>query len=211
MPPGYSFARPRAERAVRALDSLAREFDVPSLTPVAYYLTNSVDEVYRILGIETDKRWGPVGGLAQPANRQLFSGIPSLAEDYRHELMHLLLAPLVTSRTTYLVSEGVPTWLGGTSGMDLPGAARALASRLRRRPDITLEAVVSSKLPVPDLYAGAGVFVQMAFERGGIAAVKALFAIGPTAAAFRTESERLFGRPWSAISRDWRARVLSFE
>ena len=69
-------------------------------------------------------KFGATGGLAQPVNRQLFSGIPALGEEYRHELAHLVLAPLMTSSTWCVVSEGVATWLGGTTGGDFQTAAR---------------------------------------------------------------------------------------
>ena len=78
--PGYPFDRQRAERAVAFTDSLAATFGVPRLQPLTYYLTSSSDEVFRIMGLETPRRWGPAGGVAQPVNHQLFSGIPA----FRH-------------------------------------------------------------------------------------------------------------------------------
>jgi len=72
-------------------------------------------------------KFGATGGLAQPVNRQLFSGIPALGKVYRHELAHLVLAPLMTPSTWYMASEGVATWLGGTTG----GSARYATARPR--------------------------------------------------------------------------------
>ena len=116
-PPGYPFQRGSAQRAASFVDSLSAALGVPPPDHLTYYLASSVDEVYHIMGADTDKRWGPVGGVAQPTNHQLFSGIPAVGEDYRHELTHIVILPLMTGRTPYLVSEGVPTWLGGTTGM----------------------------------------------------------------------------------------------
>jgi len=102
--------RGRADRAAAFIDSLATAFGVPRLEHLTYYLTSSVDDVYRILGLETDKKWGPVGGLAQPVNHQLLSGIPAVGEDYRHELAHMVIMPLLMGRPTlYFISESVPT------------------------------------------------------------------------------------------------------
>ena len=207
--PGYPYDRARAERAVAFTDSLADAFGVPRLAPLTYYLTSSVDEVYAIMGLESDVKFGPVGGAAQPVNRQLFSGIPAVGEDYRHELAHLVLAPLVSARTSFLMSEGVPTWLGGTTGMDFPAAARELAKVLVGRPAVSLDSVVASRLPSPQLYAGAAVLVAMTFERGGTGAVKELFDAG-AGDELRASLERLLGHPWPSIAADWRARVIAF-
>lgn len=207
--PGYSFDRQRAERAVAFTDSLAATFGVPPLEPLTYYLTSSSDEVFRIMGLETPRKWGPVGGVAQPVNRQLFSGIPAVGEDYRHELAHIVLRPLV-SRTLYFISEGVPTWLGGTTGMDFPTAARGLGTLLSQQPSVTLDSILTGRFPPAQFYPAGGVFTLMAHEEGGVDAVKALFNSGVTVAEFRTAMERLFGRPWASIAAEWRRRALSF-
>lgn len=208
MEPGYPFDRGRAERAVAFTDSLASAFGVPRLEPLTYYLTSDVDEVYRIMGLETDIKWGPVGGVAQPVNHQLFSGIPAVGEDYRHELAHMILRPLM-GRTLYFVSEGVPTWVGGTTGMDFRTAAGGLATFLAQHPDVSLDSILTGRFPPAQFYPAAGVFVMMVFDQGGVDAVKALYDSGPLE-DFRAAMERLFKRPWALIVADWRQRVLSF-
>lgn len=209
MEPGYPFDRGRAERAAAFVDSLASALGVPRIDPLTYFLASSSDEVYRIIGLETDKKWGPVGGVAQPTNHQLFSGIPAVGEDYRHELTHIIILPLM-GRTTYFVSEGVPTWLGGTSGMDFPTAARGLATFLREHLDVTLDSILSVPYPVAQFYPAGAVLVQLVYDRAGTDAVKALFDCGPTMPEFRAGLERLLGRPWGSIAADWRQLALSF-
>ena len=202
------FDRGRAERAVAFTDSVAAAFGVPRLERLTYYLTSSEDEVYRVMGLETDIKWGPAGGVAQPTNHQLFSGMPSVGEDYRHELAHMVLLPLM-GNTSYLVSEGVPTWLGGTTGLDFPTAARKLASYLAAHPAVTLDTFLTRRISPPESYAALAVFVQMVFERGGVDAVKALYDAG-VGEDFRSKMEQMFGRSWSSIVADWRERALSF-
>jgi hypothetical protein len=209
MEPDYPFDRARAERAAAFVDSLASALDVPRLEHLTYYLTSSEDDVARILGLETPNKWGPVGGLAQPTNHQLFSGIPALGEDYRHELTHMVILPLMGS-TTYFVSEGVPTWLGGTTGMDFPTAARGLATFLRQHPNVALDSLLSGHYPVAQFYRAGGVFVKLVYDQGGTNAVKALFDCGPSLPDFRTAVEHLLGRPWTSIAADWRRLALSF-
>src|SRR5205823_13396690 len=152
--------------------------------------------------------YGATGGASQPVNRMLFSGIPALGEAYRHELAHFVLAPLVGERTSYLVSEGVPTWLGGTGGVDFPAAARRLAEYLDAHPAVTLDSAVAGALPNAQLYPAAAVLVAMVAERGGAPAVRALFD-GGGGDALRLTLARLLGRPWPIVRDEWRVRVAS--
>jgi hypothetical protein len=206
MEPGYPFDRTRAERAAAFVDSLATAFGVPRLTSFTYYLTTSSDEIYRIMGLETDIKWGPVGGVAQPTNHQLFSGNPAVGEDYRHELAHMVLLPLM-GNTLYFVSEGVPTWVGGTSGLDFTAAARQFAGFLSEHPCVTLDSILDGAFPPQQFYPAAAVFAAMANDEGGVAAVKALYDSGDD---FRKSMERLFKKPWPQIAADWRTKALSF-
>jgi hypothetical protein len=131
--PRLVFDSTKARRAVAFVDSLASAFDVPALGPLEYYVTSNVDVAMDILGVDVPVKYGPHGGFSKPVNHQTFSGIPSLGENYRHELTHLVLSPLFMGHTTtILASEGVATWLGGTSGSDFPTAARERSPRSYR-------------------------------------------------------------------------------
>ncbi len=209
--PAYPFDRGRAHQAAVFVDSLAGALGVPRPDHLTYYLTTSSDETYRIMGLETDKHWGSVGGAAQPTNYQLFSGIPSEGEDYRHELTHVVILPLMGGRTTYFVSEGIPTWLGGTTGMDFPAAARSLALFLDAHPGVALDSILGGHYPVAQFYPAAGVFVDMVHARAGTDGVKSLCDAGPMEQDLRAATERLLKEPWAEVASDWRRRVLSFE
>jgi hypothetical protein len=209
--PGQPFDRDRATRAATFIDSLATALAVPRLDQVTYVLTSSEDELYRVLGLETDRKWGPVGGLAQPVNRLVLSGIPAQGENYRHELAHLVIMPLLLGHPTpYVVSEGVPTWLGGTTGMDFPTAARGLARFLAEHPGVTLDTLLTRPFPVAQFYPAGAVLVDLAYRDGGTEGVKALFDAGPTPAELRVALARRFRRPWPVIAGAWRAHALSF-
>lgn len=204
----YPYHRARAERAVAFTDSLARAFGVPPIAPLTYFLLPDIDAVYQIMGLESRLKFGATGGAAQPVNRQLFSGIPALGEEYRHELAHLVLAPLLTQDSWYFASEGVPTWIGGTGGADFPTATRALAKILSARPALTLDSVVMRSYPAAIAYPAGAVLTDMIFERGGTEAVKAWLRAGPRLNDVKQTVERLLNRPWPEIVRAWRERVL---
>lgn len=208
--PDYPFDRARAARAVAFTDSLARVFGVPPLVPITYYLLPDIDAVYGVLGLVSPVKFGAGGGLAQPVNRQLFSGTPTVGEAYRHELAHLIIAPLITPNSSYLASEGVPTWVGGTSGADFPTAAQALAATLVARPTLSLDSVVTRRYPNPITYASGAVLAAMLFEQGGTPAVKAWLQAGPASEDARQTLARLLQRPWHEVVRDWRVRTLRY-
>jgi hypothetical protein len=203
----YPYDRAQARRAVAFTDSLAKAFGVPPLAQITYYLASSADDVYAIMGLESEVKYGATGGLSQPVNQQIFSGIPALGANYRHELAHVVLAPLVSARTSYLISEGVPTWLGGTSGMDYDGAVRGLAALLSERPAVSLDSVISGRLSAAQFYPAAAVLVAMVFERRGVDGLKKLFE-GGSDQELRANLSRLLDASWPEVAEAWRARVL---
>jgi hypothetical protein len=205
--PGLSFRRDRATAAAAFVDSVAVAFEVPRLAALTYYMTRSVDDVYRIMGLETDSTWGAVGGVAQPVNRQLFSGMPSIGEAYRHELAHMVLLPLVRN-ATHAVSEGVATWLGGTTGMDFPTATSTLARYLRDHPGVTLDSILTGRYETAVMYPAGAVLVDLVFQSRGTVGVKALFDTGVGSDDFRRAVETLLGQSWDEVNEHWRARVV---
>lgn len=205
--PSLRFDTTRAGRAARFVDSLAGMFEVPAPDRIDYYVAESVDQAMQILGAEVPERFGAAGGFAKPVNRQVFSGIPSLGEDYRHELAHLVLLPLVRGgNTTLLASEGVPTWFGGTGGKDYAQSVRQLADELARRPELDLDTIAFSLQVTADVRNVAGaVLTDMLYEAGGYIAVREF--LQTPSGTMRSVLSRLLGRPWPAVVIDWRRRV----
>lgn len=204
--PGLRFNEERATRAAAFVDSLAHALQVPAPPRIEYYVTESVDQSMEILGALAPVRYGPDGGFARPVNAQVFSGIPTLGEEYRHELVHVLLAPLMSDASSLIASEGVPTWFGGTGGLDYRGSVRRMAELLRDQPQLDLYAIIygsgiSSEIRNP---AGA-VLTGMLLEANGVTAVREFLR---TASSSLPETlARLLGRSWESVAADWRMRV----
>ena len=207
--PGLRFNASRAVRAAAFVDSLAAAFGVPAAERIDYYVTESVDQALEIIGVVVPERFGAAGGFAKPVNFQVFSGIPALGEDYRHELAHVVLLPIIRgSSTSLLASEGVPTWFGGTSGRDFHGSVRHLASLLRNQPQLTLDEIVDRRDVAAEIRNAAGaVLAQMLNESGGVDAVREYLRTPGSHRAIREALERLLHRPWPAIVAEWRRRV----
>lgn len=210
-PRQYSFNRARADSAAAFVDSLADVYAVPRIQHLTYYLTNSVDEVYGIMDIELSRKYGATGALAQPVNRQLFSGIPAIGENYRHELAHMVFEPLMTPRTSTFVSEGVPTWYGGTRGLDYPTAVAGLATWLRAHPGVTLDSLMRPGYSNEQTYPAAAVVTEMVSDVIGRHGIKLLFDAGATASELREGLQRITKFGWTRIQQEWRDRVMDYE
>lgn len=205
--PALRFDQSKAARAAAFVDSLAEALDVPAPPRIDYYVAESVDQAMAILGVVTPERYGPNGGFAKPVNAQVFSGNPAIGEDYRHELTHVLVLPIIRGgTTTLLASEGLATWFGGTAGRDYRGAVRQLDSSLAALPKVDLDAVVFDMGLSADIRnAGGAVLAQMVNEASGADGLKEYLRT-PTA-MMRDVLERLIKRPWDDIVVEWRQRV----
>lgn len=205
--PALRFDETKAVRSAAFVDSLATAFGLPAPPRIDYYVTESVDQALDILGVVVPERFGAAGGFAKPVNSQVFSGIPALGEEYRHEIAHVVLLPIIRgSSTSLLASEGVPTWLGGTAGRDYQGSVRLLASLLRATPQLNLDRIVDDMGVSSDIRNAAGaVLAQMLHEAGGVDAVREY--MRTPGRGMREVLERLLERPWPTIVEDWRQRV----
>lgn len=203
--PALRFNPTKAERAAAFVDSLTAAFDVEPPRRIDYYVAESVDQAMEILGAVAPQRYGPNGGFAR--TERVFSGNPALGEEYRHELAHVLLAPVFRdSPSSLIASEGVPTWLGGTAGRDFQGSVKHLATLLRAQPALDLHRIVYDMTVSSEIRNAAGaVLTQMIHEEGGIEAVKEF--LRTSTATVPDLLERVLQRPWDSIAVDWRRRV----
>lgn len=207
--PTYPYNGARARRAVAFTDSLAAAFKVPKLAPLTYFLSNTVDEAYALMGLESDVKYGASGAAAQPINHAIFAGDPKWGEEYRHELVHLIVSPLsANNNTLYFFNEGIATWLGGTIGLSFQESLNGLGDYLREHPTTTIDSLIDSGGPQTQLYRGGALLCAMVFERGGTPAIKSLFDAGTTT-EFRNAVSRIMQRPWNDVAIEWRKRALN--
>ena len=205
--PALRFDSSKAARAALFVDSLATVFGVVPPAHIDYYVAESVDQAMEIMGAVVPERYGAAGGFAKPVNAQVFSGIPALGENYRHELTHVVLLPIIRDgNTSLLASEGVPTWFGGTAGRDYVSSVQYLSAQLRADPQLRLTTIVSGVRVSADVRNAAGaVLADMVHEAGGADAVREY--LRTPGGAMRGALERLLQRPWASIEEAWRQRV----
>jgi hypothetical protein len=205
--PALQFTASRAARSAAFVDSLAAAFNVAPPPHLDYYTTESVDQALEILGVVFPRRFGAAGGFAKPVNFQVFSGIPALGEEYRHEIAHVVLLPIIRgSSTSLLASEGVPTWLGGTAGRDYKGSVRHMDSLLTPKSGITLDRILDdTSVPSEIRNAAGAVLAEMLHDAGGVDAVREY--LRAPGHGIRDVLTRHLARPWGDVVAAWRERV----
>lgn len=205
--PALRLNETKAVRSATFVDSLAAAFGVAPPPRLDYYVTENVDQALEILGVVVPVRYGAAGGFAKPVNFQVFSGIPALGEEYRHEIAHVVLLPIIRGgATSLLASEGVPTWFGGTAGRDYQGSVRHLDSLLKAQPQVTLDKIVDDMTVSSDIRNAAGaVLAEMVYEAGGVDVVREY--LRTPGRGMRPVLERLLQRLWPRVVEDWRQRV----
>jgi hypothetical protein len=205
--PALRFDATRANRSAAFIDSLAAAFELAPPERLDYYVAESVDQALEILGVEVSIRYGAAGGFAKPVNLQVFSGIPALGEEYRHEIAHVVLQSIIRdSETSLIASEGVSTWFGGTAGRDYRASVRHMDSLLIAQPAITLDRIVDDMSVPSEIRNAAGaVFSELLHEIGGIEAVREY--MRTPGSGIRAVLTRLLQRSWPDVVVTWRQRV----
>ena len=202
------FERTRAEDLVSFADSVAARFEVPRLPSLIYYFANDAEELHRAMGVDWTYGRGTVG-YALWQDHMLLSGSAGFADSNRHEIVHILLAPLeAEGRTHPIVREGVATWLGGAEGVSFDGMMREYANYLRGNPSITADRALAGPADDKGWYPTGAALVLLVYEKGGFPLVKELYATGTSNDELETAMSRMLRMTWPQISARVRSRIL---
>jgi hypothetical protein len=155
-----------------------------------------------------------IGGRANPADALVFIGTPTNGEAYRHEIAHIVLAPLLArARAPGLVVEGLMTWTGGSAGLSFGQLLPGLRRYVQTHPDLTLEGVMADppqREGTLDVgYDGLAALVAMVHEKGGVSAVRALVTSGSQPAEVLGAAATLLGGPPDSLDQAWRHWILA--
>ncbi len=214
-PPWRRLDRGRARRSARFADSLAQSFGLPP-KPLIYYVADTPEGMFRLQGLDfvpEPSQAGMGAGRADDVNGLVFSGSPGLQDGYRHEIAHVVLAPLrVSGRTPWLVVEGGATWSGGLQDRSFPALMRDFAFYLKNHWSYTLDSALTGSPPagLETRYATGAILFQLAYERGGIPAVRSLFRMGETPSDLRLGFAQALGVEPDGLDAAWRRKVLSY-
>jgi hypothetical protein len=208
-PAAHEFDDRRARATVAFVDSLAAAFDLPAPDPITYYFTGDLAETMRALGIEFFPLGGdPVGGRSNGFQRHVYVGSSAHGEDYRHELSHIILAPLISSNTHRLVSEGLMTWTRGSMGIDYPNLLPAVAQYLSDHPDLSLKALLENppqRRGTLDVgYSGLAVLCKIVFDGAGLPGLHALCSAGNDPGMIVSTAAHALGVSPTKLDERWR-------
>lgn len=204
-------ARQAAATAAWA-DSLVRRFGLPPAAPVTYYQVPDLQAGQRVMGFDWAISADRAGGRANPEGRIVIAADPRYGAAYRHELVHVLLAPLVAGRSGF-VGEGLAYWLGGARGRPFGAMLADLAGYLAGQPTIGLRDILagdgtgvagSAQLP-----AAAALF-ELAHRRGGDAAVRRFIAGVGAKDPTLDDVARAFGVTPDVLEAEWWRLVRAY-
>lgn len=209
--PGRKFNRAAAAHTVAFVDSLADAYRLPRLADFTYYVANSAREMYAAAGIEPLFGAENRGGATLTPDRIIMSGSPEQGEGYIHEVVHAVFGPVTNASSSSFAVEGVASWLGGSLEADFPTMMHNYAAYLRAHPQVTLDSVFASSGADLGQRPAAALLFEMAHERGGTTAVKALYtAPTKTLAQVRTAASAVLGVPWDRVRQQWRERMSRY-
>jgi hypothetical protein len=210
--PSHRFDGARARQSATFVDSVAVLFGIPSPPDIGYYVTDTPEEMTRILGL--DFAVPGMRGRAFTEDRLILSGSPDYGEYYPHELAHIVLRPFeAEAHTPFEWDEAVAMWLGGSRGRSFPELMRALADTLHVHPDLTLTAIVGEpRIPTVPPYPSLAALIQMAYEKDGMLAVKQVLTSPGEGEQQRPlgPAERVLGLSPADLNAAWRSRVSRY-
>lgn len=150
---------------------------------IRYYICDSYIEVRQLMGFDFEYNMFNMhssGGLSDIRNGIIYSGNGS--EYYPHELVHLYVPFWVgTGKINIWFKEGICTYLGGSRGYDLEWHIDVLKKYItNHNPDLSdvnkLPFMLGDSTGVE--YVIGGLMCKLAFEKGGMDAVKDLLLSG---------------------------------
>jgi hypothetical protein len=139
--PGITASSTKGLRASRFIDSVAKLFSVKPPSHLDAYLTATMDEGLRLIGLDFSvEASGPgtgLGGRGGGAGDYLILSDPQVGEAYLHELVHAVLNPTLQSRNG-IFNEGVASWLGGSGNLSPRELYTGLQSYQSSHPNISM-------------------------------------------------------------------------
>lgn len=139
--PGITPSPTKGHQASRFVDSVAKLFSVKPPSHLDAYLTATMDDGLRLIGLDFSlQNSGPgtgFGGRGGGAGGWLILSDPRLGEAYLHELVHSVLSPTLQSRN-WIFNEGVASWLGGSGNQSARELYKTLQAYQRSHPNVSM-------------------------------------------------------------------------
>ncbi len=205
-PPQHSFNVTLAKKANEFCNKIAKDFEFPEWKPFDFYITNSGDELGQLINFEFFFA-GYTTGMAMYDKRILFSGLGS--EWYPHEFIHLIVPD---KERHDMINEGFATWKGGAMGKSFEERAKILATEIATNDTITFLDILDKKWgwQYAAYYTTGAIFCKLAYDKGGITAVKKLLEIPVENDNLINSLCILFDIKSNDLNKFWRTETLRY-
>lgn len=206
-PPNHTFNEDLATEASQFCNALTEEFLFSQWQPFDFYITDSGDELGKLLNFDFSFA-GYTTGIGMNENRILLSGMGS--EFYPHEFIHLIVPALDRHG---LIEEGFATWKGGQGGKTFEESAGILAHEIELNQTVTFTDVLTKKWgwQYAAFYTTGAIFCKVAYDKGGIDLVKKLLATPNDSKELIQTICSVFEIEENEIDSFWRTEVLKFK
>lgn len=205
-PKHHTFDKALATKANLFCHKISKEFRFPEWKPFDFYVTDSADELGKLLNFDFFFA-GYTTGIGMQENRILLSGLGS--EYYPHEFIHLI----VPQQDRHgLIEEGFATWKGGVGGKTFAENAERLANELTKNDTVTFSDILNKKWgwQYAAFYTTGAILCQAAYEKGGVNWVGKLLEIPNNHEKLLEMIGTLFEIEQKEMDSFWRKEVLKF-
>lgn len=199
-PPTHQFSKEKAAKMEDFSQEMATLFEIEPIQ-FRYFVTNSNIELYRLWGFDYAYdmfNMDTTGGSAAIYSKIIYSG--NGTEYYPHELVHLYVSQWLGaehSKSHVWFNEGLATYLGGSRGKSLEWQLAVLKTYLNSEPKPDLSNLFKLKMKIGIStnmdYAIGGLICKLAYEKGGIRALKELLTVGKSNDDFYRGIEMVLG------------------
>lgn len=188
--PGQRPDARKIKSASRFVDSVAKLFSVPAPGHLDVYVTPTIEDGYRVLGLDfSSEASGPGEGRGgfTPAAEIVIGADPDIGEAYFHEYVHAVLGGSLRGGNRIL-PEGVAVWLGGSRGRTTREMYTLLRMYQEANPTLSLSAFLDdeneenrdAKLWTDLHVANGALFADALFRKQGINGVRSFYELRGT-------------------------------
>ena len=206
-PPNHNFNEYLGKKAVLFCNEISKEFNFPEIEPFDFYITNSGDELGKLLNFDFSFA-GYTTGIGMNENRILLSGLGS--EFYPHEFIHLIVP---RKDRHWIIEEGFATWKGGQDGKSFEESAIILANEIALNQYVTFSDVLNKKWgwQYAAFYTTGAILCKAAYDKGGVILVKKLLETPNDYDKLIQIICSVFEIEKNEIDNFWRKEVLKFK
>ncbi|MBL8005551.1 MAG: hypothetical protein JNL36_10690 [Candidatus Kapabacteria bacterium] len=206
-PSSHKFNKKLAQKSVEFCNSITKEFQFPAWNPFDFYITESGDELGKLLNFDFSFG-GYTTGIGLKSFGMLLSGFGS--EYYPHEFIHMITP---TDNRHRMIDEGFATWKGGQGGKSFQESAKILAEEVYKNDTVTFENVLTKKWGWQHaaFYTTGAIICKKVYDKGGVNAVKKLLETPNSNEKLIENISTILEIDSKEIDSFWRTEVLKYK